>query len=167
MKKYYNIIIFFISVALLSLLDQITKIFAVQALKGNDGIPLWKDVLELYYIENTGTAWGLFGGARIFFIVITIIIFFVITFIIFRLPFSKRNIPLLINGILLGAGAVGNFIDRTMLGYVRDFIYFKLIDFPIFNVADMYVSVGICMFAILILFVYKDDEISTIIKSKN
>ncbi len=164
MKKYYNIMIFTISVFVLAALDQISKVFATNALKGNSSIPIWNDILELYYLENTGTAWGLFGGARIFFIIITTIIFLVIVFFIYRLPFTKRNIPLLLNAILLGSGAIGNFIDRMVLGYVRDFIYFKLINFPIFNIADIYVTVGIGLFAILIFFVYKDEELTSIIK---
>lgn len=164
MKRYYNIVIFAISVFVLAAFDQISKIVAANALKGNSGIAIWDDVLEFYYLENTGTAWGLFGGARIFFIIITIIIFLFIAFFIYRLPFTKRNIPLLLNAILLGAGAIGNFIDRVFLGYVRDFIYFKLINFPVFNVADVYVTVGICLFAILVFFVYKDEELTSIIK---
>ncbi len=164
MKKYYNIIIFTISVFVLAAFDQISKILATNALKGNSGIAVWEDVLEFYYLENTGTAWGLFGGARIFFIIITTIIFLFIVFFIYKLPFAKRNIPLLFNAILLGAGAIGNFIDRVFLGYVRDFIYFKLINFPVFNIADIYVTVGICLFAILVFFVYKDEELTSIIK---
>ena len=85
-------------------------------------------------------------------------------FFIYRLPFTKRNIPLLLNAILLGSGAIGNFIDRIFLGYVRDFIYFKWINFPVFNIADIYVTVGIGLFAILIFFVYKDEELTSIIK---
>ena len=127
MKKYYNIIIFTISVFVLAAFDQISKILATNALKGNSGIAVWEDVLEFYYLENTGTAWGLFGGARIFFIIITTIIFLFIVFFIYKLPFAKRNIPLLFNAILLGAGAIGNFIDRVFLGYVRDFIYFIIV----------------------------------------
>ena len=164
MKKYYNIILFTINVFILAVLDQISKMAAAKALKGNSGIPIWKDVLELYYLENTGTAWGLFEGARIFFLIVTIMIFILIVLFIIRIPFSKRMIPLLIDAILLGSGAVGNFIDRIMLGYVRDFIYFKFIDFPVFNMADVYVTIGICLFVFLIFFVYKDDEITSIIK---
>ena len=60
--------------------------------------------------------------------------------------------------VLLGAGAIGNFIDRLEFGYVRDFIYFKLIDFPVFNVADSYVTVAVIIFIILILFVYEEED---------
>ena len=67
-------------------------------------------------------------------------------------------IPVYITCILLAAGAIGNFIDRVRFGYVRDFIYFKIINFPVFNVADCYVTVSVIIFIILILFVYKNED---------
>ena len=62
--------------------------------------------------------------------------------------------------VLLTAGALGNFIDRITQGYVVDFFYFSLIDFPIFNVADIYVVVSFIALIICILFIYKDEEFS-------
>ena len=59
---------------------------------------------------------------------------------------------------VLTAGALGNFIDRLRLGYVVDFFYFSLINFPIFNVADIFVVVSFIGIAISVLFVYKDEE---------
>ena len=64
--------------------------------------------------------------------------------------------------VLIGAGAVGNFIDRMSNGYVVDFFYFKLIDFPVFNVADIYVTCGVICLFFLILFVYSDKEFDEI-----
>ena len=61
--------------------------------------------------------------------------------------------------VLLAAGALGNLIDRMRYSYVVDFLYFKLIDFPVFNVADCYVTVGAVLLAVLILFVYKEEEL--------
>ena len=69
-------------------------------------------------------------------------------------------------GRLLVSGAVGNFIDRVRFGYVRDFIYFKLINFPVFNVADCYVTVSVALLIILILFVYKEDDFGFLKLSK-
>ena len=74
--------------------------------------------------------------------------------------------PLRICSILLIAGAVGNLIDRVRLNYVIDFFYFKLIDFPIFNVADIYVSVGTAVLIILILFYYKEEELNLLLKGR-
>ena len=71
----------------------------------------------------------------------------------------KRFLPLEYNTILLIAGAIGNFIDRIKNNYVVDFLYFELIDFPIFNIADCYVVIATILFALLILFYYKDEEL--------
>ena len=57
------------------------------------------------------------------------------------------------------AGAIGNMIDRAVRGYVVDFFYFRLIDFPIFNVADIYVTVTMILLLILILFYYKEEDL--------
>ena len=130
----------------------------IDALKTTKTIPLIKNVLEFYYIENTGTAWGMFGGGRIFFLVLTVIIMAVLVYITYKLPTTKKYMLMRITIILLGSGAVGNFIDRLFLGYVRDFIYFRLINFPVFNVADCYVTIGLALFIIMILFIYKDED---------
>ena len=61
--------------------------------------------------------------------------------------------------IFITCGAIGNMIDRIRLNYVIDFLYFELIDFPIFNVADIYVSVATFVLVILLLFYYKDEEL--------
>ena len=70
---------------------------------------------------------------------------------------------------LLAAGGLGNFIDRLFLGYVRDFLYFKLIDFPVFNVADSYVTIGLIILIILIMFVYNEKDFGFLpfVKDKN
>ena len=152
-----SILIFVISVAILTFFDQLSKIIMVDALKTTKTIPLIKNVLEFYYIENTGTAWGMFGGGRIFFLVLTVIIMAVLVYITYKLPTTKKYMLMRIT-ILLGSGAVGNFIDRLFLGYVRDFIYFRLINFPVFNVADCYVTIGLALFIIMVLFIYKDED---------
>ena len=63
---------------------------------------------------------------------------------------------------LIAAGAIGNMIDRIRLNYVVDFIYFVLINFPIFNVADMYVTISTAVLVIMLLFVYKENDLSFI-----
>ena len=68
--------------------------------------------------------------------------------------------------VLIASGAVGNMIDRVSLGYVVDFFYFKLIDFPIFNVADIYVSVSCVLLAILLIFFYKDQDFAFLNRAK-
>ena len=105
------------------------------------------------------------SGARYFFLILTVVIVAIVIYVSIKMPHTNRMVPLRGTLILLSAGAVGNFIDRLCFGYVRDFIYFKLINFPVFNVADIYVTVSVIIFAILILFVYKEDEFEFIKKN--
>ena len=159
-KRISSIIIYLVGVVVLTFIDQITKVMAVDALKGKAPFEIISVVFEFYYLENKGAAWGVMSGARIFFLVLTVVIVALIIYVSAKMPHNKRMLPLRIVLIVLSAGAIGNFIDRLYLGYVRDFIYFKLINFPIFNVADIYVTVSVIVFAILILFVYKEEEFS-------
>ena len=92
------------------------------------------------------------------FLVLTVIMICLITYVVLKTPLIRKYIPVYITCILLAAGAIGNFIDRVRLGYVRDFIYFKIINFPVFNIADCYVTVSVIIFIILILFVYKNED---------
>lgn len=147
-----------IGTIVLIFLDQGTKALAVQYLVGTDGIDLIPGVLRLQYLENRGMAFGLFQNKQIFFYIMTVIIVPVIVWIYCRLPRSRRYLPLHILGVVILAGALGNFIDRVRLKYVIDFIYFELIDFPIFNVADIFVTVGMAVLLILIFFVYKEED---------
>ncbi len=161
------IIIWLITTVVLTIIDQITKVWAVDKLKNKEPFVIIDGVFEFHYLENTGTAWGLFGGARYVFLVLTVLILIVLVYIVARMPYTSKYMPMHITAILIGAGAVGNFIDRLLYGYVRDFIYFKLIDFPIFNVADMYVTVSMFLLAFLILFKYDEDDFGFLRLSKN
>lgn len=154
--KYF--IVFIICTGVLTLLDQLTKIAAVSELKGKKPFVIIDGVFEFYYLENTGTAWGMFGGGRYVFLVLTVIVLAVLCFLALKMPLTKKYMPLHIVLILVASGAVGNFIDRLSLGYVRDFIYFKLINFPVFNVADIYVTISIFSLAFMILFVYEEED---------
>ena len=77
-----------------------------------------------------------------------------------RIPHGKRYYPLFGCMVLLASGALGNLIDRVWRGYVVDFFYFKLIDFPIFNVADCYVVVSAGLLILLTGFFYQEEELS-------
>jgi signal peptidase II len=143
---------------LLVFADQITKYLAYTHLKTDGPIVIIDGVLELRYLTNAGAAWGMLSGQRIFFLLLTGIIILAILYVFIRTPWSKKYAALLWVEILGFSGAVGNFIDRFVNGYVHDFIYFSLIDFPIFNVADSYVVIAAVLLAILFLFVYKDEH---------
>ena len=82
----------------------------------------------------------------------------VIAYVLLKAPNKKRYIPLHLLLIVIAAGAVGNMIDRLRLNYVVDFIYFSLINFPVFNVADIYVTLATAFLAIPVLFRYKEED---------
>ena len=162
MKKKYGIL----WVTLFVILDQITKIMASVSLKGNEPIDIIRGVFRLEYLENTGIAFGLFKDKFFFFVLLTIVILIVIGVIYYKLPDIKRFRPLQFCMIFIVAGAIGNMIDRVVHNYVIDFFYFNLIDFPIFNVADIYVTVAVAFLFLLILFYYKEDELNFVSISK-
>lgn len=157
-RQRYNLI-GILAVAVLIALDQWTKYLAVLHLKGQSPIVLWEGVFEFHYLENRGAAFGILQGQKGVFLACTVLILFLIAFFYTRMPAKKRYSLLRAVGVLLAAGAVGNLIDRMSHSYVVDFLYFKLIDFPVFNVADCYVTVGAVLMAVLILFVYKEEEL--------
>ena len=146
-------------VILLVILDQVTKYWARTSLKANGPIDVIKGVFSFEYLENRGIAFGLFQDKFIIFVIFTILILAAIVFIYHRLPDEKRYRPLQLCLIFIAAGAIGNMIDRVMLNYVVDFLYFNLINFPIFNVADCYVTVSVFVLPFLLLFYYKEEEL--------
>ncbi|MBR5558635.1 MAG: signal peptidase II [Oscillospiraceae bacterium] len=140
-----------IAVIVLIVLDQIIKYWAVGAL-ATGSITLIDKVLSFTYYENRGAAFGLMQNMQTFLIIASVIILIGIMVLV-CLGRIKGN--LLISSIsLIVAGGIGNLIDRVTNGYVIDFIYFELIDFPIFNFADCCIVVG-C--GLMILYVMMDD----------
>ena len=142
----------------LIVIDQITKYFAVLNLKGVSSWVLWDGVFELHYLENRGAAFGILQDQKMIFILIAVVVLAVIFYVLFKAPYQKMYSKLHISLILIAAGAIGNLIDRVRLGYVVDFFYFSLINFPVFNVADIYVTVSSFYLVILLLFVYKESD---------
>lgn len=165
--KIKQMIICIVGIILLVCLDQMAKMWAETSLKFNGPIVLIDGVLELFYLPNgnTGAAFGMLQGHQSLFLIIALVISALLLLIICKIPLEKRYNPLVITLCLIIAGGIGNMIDRFNLNYVIDFIYFSLINFPIFNVADMYVSVGTIVLVLLMLFYYKEEDISLIEKS--
>ena len=155
-----------ISFVFLILFDQWTKSLAVANLMNQEPFVIVKDVFQLRYLENRGAAFGMMQGQQTFFVISALIAVAVITYVYFKLPWEKRFHPLRAVVLFIAAGAVGNLIDRLVLGYVVDFFYFELIDFPIFNVADIYVTCATIILALLILFYYKEDELDCLFPKK-
>lgn len=148
-------------------LDQITKMLAVIKLKGQNPFVIIENVFELRYLENRGAAFGMLQGQSTYFIVFTVATLLILGFIYLKkIPSTPRF--RFLNGIciLFFAAAIGNFIDRVANGYVVDFFYFRLIDFPIFNVADIYATVSVALLIVLSLFYYKDEDFEQIFPPK-
>ena len=146
-------------------LDQLTKYLAVLFLKGKDAVILIPGVLQLQYLENRGAAFGMLQNKQWFFGILTALFLVVAVWVYRKVPKTKRYLPLIASGIVLVAGAIGNFIDRIINQYVVDFIYFSLIDFPIFNVADICVTLSVIALLILIFFHYKEEDFKFFKKS--
>ena len=155
-----------LSFVVLILFDQWTKGLAVKHLMDQEPFVIIPDVFQLRYLENRGAAFGMMQGQQIFFVISALIAVSAILYIYFKMPWEKRFHPLRMVGICIGAGAIGNLIDRVILGYVVDFFYFELIDFPIVNVADIYVTCATIILALLILFYYKEDELDCLFPKK-
>ena len=164
-------------------IDQLTKYLAVINLKqSSTGVfVLIPGVFEFRYLENQSAAFGVdllsiiqnifhftywsenplafLRAKMIFFSVITIAVVILLCVWYRKIPVSKRFRLLNVVVILFVAGALGNLIDRIVNNYVVDFFYFKWIDFPVFNVADIYVTVTMILLLILILFFYKEEDL--------
>ena len=152
-----------ILMVILTLLDQWTKSLVVHHLKDQSDIILIPGIFRLHYLENRGAAFGILQGKKIFFVFFTLVVLCMIAYLYLkRIPDEKKF--RLMDGIciLFFAGALGNFIDRVFRNYVVDFFYFKLIDFPVFNVADIYVTVAAFAMIILGLFYYKEEDYNKI-----
>jgi len=146
--------VYFIIVLVIVLLDQISKLAAIKYLKGNRPLVLIEDFFQLYYVENTGAAFGIFKNGRYFFIIVSIlVIVFVVLFIIKY--FHSLTLTMKIALSVFIGGAIGNLIDRIRLGYVVDFLSFKLpwgYDFPVFNIADTFIVISTIIIMSMLLF---------------
>lgn len=155
--KHYGLFALF--TVLLIAFDQWTKVLAYEGLRVNGPIVIWDGVFKLLYSENRGAAFGILQGQKWFFLLVAAAVVIVILFFLYKMPNDKKYLPLFFCVVLLASGAVGNVIDRVLRGFVVDFLYFELIDFPIFNVADCYVVVSAALLILLTGFFYKDEDL--------
>ena len=145
--------------SILIFLDQLSKYFAIIFLKDQEPVVLIDGIFEFHYLENRGAAFGMLQNQKFFFIFIAVVILAVIAYVLFKTPNRKKYVKLHIALIFVAGGAIGNMIDRIRFDYVVDFLYFSLINFPIFNVADIYVTLASIFLVILLLFVYKESDL--------
>ncbi len=162
MKKSLRYISSIFILAVLIGIDRVTKYLSLIYLKDKEPFTIIKGVLQLTYLQNTGSAWGMLEGKQTFFIIITFVMLAVMTFVFVIMPHERKYRPLCAVLVTLAAGAAGNLIDRIANGYVHDFIYFQLIDFPVFNFADICVVLSMIALVVLIFFVYKDEDFNFI-----
>lgn len=162
LKKKLLLFLDLLGICALVALDQYTKYLAVIHLKDKPAFNIINGVLELNYLENKGAAFGMLENQKAFFIFVAVVILGVIGYVLFKTPERKKYRVLHLLLSLIAAGAIGNMIDRIRFDYVVDFIYFVLINFPIFNVADIYVTVSTVALVFLLLFVYKENDLNFI-----
>lgn len=153
-------------IAILTAVDQLTKYIVTGSFVLYESRPAIKNILSFTYIRNSGVAWGLFAGNRILFLILTVLVLLLCFYVYTNIAGQKKYLPLRISLVVLVAGAVGNMIDRIKLGYVVDFLCLEFIDFPIFNVADILVTVSMISVFLLIMFKYDNDEFDEILKMR-
>ncbi|MBE5967992.1 MAG: signal peptidase II [Lachnospiraceae bacterium] len=150
----------FIYLCILIVIDQASKYWAKAALSAGNAITIIPKVLKLQYHENSGAVWGILQGKAGALSILTIFILAALFFVYLHIPKDKKYTVLKLVFLLIAAGAVGNMIDRIHYNYVVDFIYFELINFPVFNIADSYVTVASALIIILAIFYYKDEDLA-------
>ncbi len=159
-RRLRSVILGAAAIILLVLLDQVTKYFAVLHLKDQPDFILIDGVMQLQYLENRGAAFGILQNQRTLFIILFIVVVIVAAVFYCTVNMDRKFLPLRLIAIFVIAGGTGNLIDRISQGYVVDFFSFSLINFPIFNVADIYVTLSMIALIILLLFYYKDEDYS-------
>ena len=142
--------LFTVITILLIIADQISKFCTLKFLKPIGTKVIIDNIFSLTYVENRGAALGMLQNGRVFFIVITLLLLAATIYFAPRI-FGKSKV-LDFGAVFVLAGAMGNLVDRIFRGFVVDMLDFCLIDFPVFNVADIFVCVGAFLICIYILF---------------
>ncbi|WP_317912145.1 signal peptidase II [Carnobacterium maltaromaticum] len=146
-------IVYYALAAVILVIDQITKYVVVNNIDLYEVKEVIPGILSWMYIRNTGAAWSILEGQMWFFYIITFAVVIAVIYIMQK--YAKGNWLFSLGLSLILAGALGNFIDRLRLGYVVDMIRLDFMNFPIFNVADMSLSIGV---AVIILYVFLDEK---------
>ncbi|AXV42622.1 signal peptidase II [Staphylococcus warneri] len=151
MKKKYYVGISLLVAFLIIVIDQVTKWIIASSMKIGDSYEVIPNFLNITSHRNNGAAWGILSGKMFFFYIITVIILIVL--VLFFIKEAQYNLFMQLAISLLFAGALGNFIDRLLNGEVVDFIDTNIFgyDFPIFNVADSSLTIGVILVIIALL----------------
>jgi len=157
MKSYRIIPMAFLAAFLVGL-DQLTKFLVVTRMEEGESIPVLGKYLAITSHRNSGAAWGMLQGQMIFFYIITVVVLAILVYVYIRE--AKDNLLLQAAIVMLVAGSLGNFIDRILFQEVVDFVDVLLIfyDFPIFNVADSALTVGVVLMIVEFFFMGKGEK---------
>lgn len=158
-RKVLKYILFFLISGLLIFIDQLTKKLAYKYLYNKEPVVLIDNVLELVYVENRGAAFGILQNMHVLFYVLTVVVLIVLLINLYKLDLTSKYIPYFAFLVLIFSGSIGNFIDRVKNKYVVDFVYFKPIDFPVFNFADICITVGCIVLIFSFIFIYKGEDL--------
>lgn len=156
--KSYRIIPMALLAAFLIGLDQLTKFLVVTRMEEGESIPVLGKYLAITSHRNSGAAWGMLQGQMIFFYIITVVVLAILVYVYIKE--AKDNLLLQTAIVMLVAGSLGNFIDRILFQEVVDFVDVLLIfyDFPIFNVADSALTVGVVLMIVEFFFMGKGEK---------
>ena len=146
-----------ICIIILNLVDRLAK-FATSYYCDNENYTVIKNIFEITYMKNSGGAFGILNNQRFFFIFIALLFVCLIIFLFFAMPDDKKYNALHIWLSFILAGTIGNMADRIAYGYVIDMIYIKKFDFPVFNVSDIFISLGTIFTMIIVLFRLKEKD---------
>ena len=146
----------FLAVSAMVLVDQAVKYWAAAAVAPVGSIPLIPDVVQLTYLENRGAAFSMLEDQIWLFLLITVVV--IAAIIVALKKHYIQNTWGKVSLLVICAGAIGNMIDRVLHHYVIDMIQVLFIDFPVFNIADIYVTVGVVLFSIYYIFQHKEEK---------
>ena len=151
-KIIKKIIISVLVISLLVIVDQWSKFLAVDRLMNQDSFEVIKHILTFEYVENPGAAFSSFLNKKVFLCSITVVALALFSVYLFKCKDKYTYVGLL----LVIGGAIGNFIDRLRLSYVIDFIHFSFFS-PVFNLADVFLTVGVAIIIIVLLYEAKNE----------
>lgn len=156
-------IIEIIAILLIVSVDQVTKLLAIEHLApmaaNYESITIIDGVFELYYTENTGAAFSILNNNTLLLALISVVVIGIVLYFKKQIPREpKYRILHLLAAFIIG-GAIGNLIDRLRLQYVVDMFHFYWFEFPIFNIADIFVTCSAILLIILLLTKFRDLEI--------
>ena len=146
-------------------LDQFIKYSVTNYIETHGTKEFLFGLFRLTYVKNTGAAFSSFSGNTVILSVLTSVI--IVACLIYLMMRKSHSIIADISLILVISGGIGNMIDRAFRGYVIDFIYVECINFPVFNVADCYITIATAVLFILFLFVYKQEDDFDFLKIKH